>query len=1004
MADGLGLFLTFVAAAALTVATVPAAIAIAGRTGFLDHPAGYKAHAAPTPYLGGLAVLVAWLAAALAFDGGHGYGSLLVGTVGLAAVGTIDDRHNLSPLLRVALEVAAAWLLWDAGIHWSVFGAGALDFALSAFWVVAIVNALNLMDNLDGAAASVGGVCSLGVGVLAQVGGDRALAVLAFGLAAALLGFLRHNLARPSRIFLGDGGSMAIGFFLAAGLMAAPTGGLRGGRAAARRRGPRRAAGLRHDPGRLLSPPPWSAAPLRRHRPHHPPPGGPPQDPARGGRGPGARPGAALRPGDRGEPARRQRRDRPRLRLPGRDGGDDRGDRGDTMGARLRKVLSGGREAAPPLPAWVRRGLLVLLGAACGISPAFFGYFGMSVWGPIAIGLAALALALLVARPVLPTGLAAVAIAALALFALWSLLSIGWAESADRALTEGDRWILYALYLLVVVLLLEDRRDGAAFVAAVGAGVLCIAGYDLTKMLGGEGRSLFGGSRLLEPLGYINGMGGFFLLGFWPLVAVAERARQAAVAGLAAGGATLLVALVLLTDSRGTAFAFAASALLVLVLMPGRSRRAWLLLVVLAGLAVAWGPLSDVTAVLPHGTFAPAASTIERAARWSLAIAVAVGALWSLATAAVAAARRGRPSRLVDNLPRISAAALWALVAVALVAAAVSVKDPGGRISEQYESFTKLEKVESGVRFTSGGGNRYDYWRIAWHQFTDHPLDGVGAGNFDRTYFLERRTDEDVRQAHSIELQTLGETGLIGGLILLAFFVAAFAGLWRRSREARRGRRGAAPGLTIAATGMFVVWLAQTSVDWLHLIPGLTGAALGAGAILLLPAETDGEARRFRPLPLLGIALAIPLAAAAIVLIGRPTLAEHLRSEAQSQIETEPRRAVATAVESLSLNPESVQGYYLKAAALAKLGLYRPARTTLLEAIRREPHNYVSWALLGDLATRRGAIGDAIVAYRHASLLNPRDRELSLLGSQRRQVQRLHRNPSSVAALPEAGG
>jgi hypothetical protein len=672
------------------------------------------------------------------------------------------------------------------------------------------------------------------------------------------------------------------------------------------------------------------------------------------------------------------------------------------MDARLGKVLSAG-PAAPPLPAGLRRSLLVVIGAACGLSPAFFGYFDMSVWGPIAVGLAALAVGLIVARPALPGGIAAVAIGALILFAVWSLLSVGWAESADRALTEGDRWILYALYLLVVLLLLEDRRDGEAFVLAVGAGVLCIAAYDLVKMLGGSGPALFEGSRLSDPLGYINGLGGFFLLGFWPLAAVAERARNAAIAGLAAGAATLLAALVLLTDSRGTAFAFAASALVLLALMPGRNRRAWLLLAVVGALAVAWGPLTDVTAVLPHGVYAPPAATIEKGARWSLAIAVAVALLWGAASAAVALVRE-RPSPLAENLPRISAALLGGIVLVAVVLAAVAVKDPGGRISDQYEAFTKLNKVETGVRFTSGGGNRYDYWRIAWHQFADHPLDGVGAGNFDRTYFLERRTDEDVRQAHSIELQTLGETGLVGGLILLAFFAAVFAGLWRRSRVARRGPPGAGVGLTVAAAGMFVVWLAQTSVDWLHLIPGLTGVALGAGAILLLPAAPSTEAPRRLALPPLAVAAAIVLAALAVLYVGRPTLAEHLRSEAKAEVESDPRAALAHTGESLSLNPDSVQAYYLKAAALAKLGAYAPSRAALLEAIRREPHNYVSWALLGDLTTRRGAIEEALHAYRRASLLNPRDRELRLLGARRRLVERLHRHPDAVGALPEAGG
>ncbi len=675
------------------------------------------------------------------------------------------------------------------------------------------------------------------------------------------------------------------------------------------------------------------------------------------------------------------------------------------MDSRLRRLLS---PSAPPgrgaagLPAAVRRPLLALLGLGCGASPAFFGYFDLSVWGPLALLLIATAIGLVLARPALPRGLAAVAVAGLLLFAVWSLLSMGWAESADRALTEGDRWLLYGVFLLDVLLLLEGRRDGEVFVASATLGVLGVAAYDLAKMLGGNGQSMFGGSRLLEPLGYVNGLGGFFLLGFWPLAAAAERARSEALAGLAAAAATLLAALVVLTDSRGTVFAFAASACLMLLLMPGRNRRAWLLLAVLAGLALAWNPLTDVTQTLPPGHFAPPEEAIKLAAERSLLLAGAVGVVWALGCWLVAAARGGSRA-LAEQLPRISAVLLCGVAALALVVAVAAVKDPVGKVSDQYNAFTELKPTTGSSRFTSGGGNRYDYWRIAWKQFTDHPLDGVGAGNFDRTYFLERRTSEDVRQAHSIELQTLGETGMVGALALGLFLVAVFVGIWRRARAARS--RGSETGLTVAATGMFIVWLAQTSVDWLHLIPGLTGIALGGAAILLMrPGPPPVGERRLFPLPVLGTAAALVLAVVAIVFIGRPTLAEHLRTEAQDEQRTRPLKALDAVDESLSLNPDAVQGYYIKAAALARLNAYRPAKSALKEAIGREPHNYVSWALLGDLATRRGEISDALRAYNRASRLNPRDHGLRLLGSQRRLVERLHRNPGAVASPPNSGG
>ena len=137
----------------------------------------------------------------------------------------------------------------------------------------------------------------------------------------------------------------------------------------------------------------------------------------------------------------------------------------------------------------------------------------------------------------------------------------------------------------------------------------------------------------------------------------------------------------------------------------------------------------------------------------------------------------------------------------------------------------------------------------------------------------------------------------------------------------------------------------------------------------------------------------------AIVFIGRPTLAQHLRGKAQDEVQTRPLKALDTVEESLSLNPDSVQAYYIKSAALARFDAYVPARAAMLEAVRREPHNYVSWALLGDLATRRGDITPAMRAYSRASTLNPRSLELRQLSSRPALIRQLHRSPDSVTPL-----
>ncbi len=207
----------FVLAATVTFLAVRPVIALARRTDFYDRPAGYKEHVRATPYLGGVAVMVGFTTAAVAF--GHGTGRLwviLACAAGLLVLGTVDDRFPIAPRWRVLAEVGAAVALSSAGLGWTVFGPEILNVLLTVAWVVGLCNAFNLMDNLDGATGAVAGVSATGIGVVALTQGEPALAAVAFALAGACVGFLGHNLARPARIFLGDGGSLPIGFLVAA--------------------------------------------------------------------------------------------------------------------------------------------------------------------------------------------------------------------------------------------------------------------------------------------------------------------------------------------------------------------------------------------------------------------------------------------------------------------------------------------------------------------------------------------------------------------------------------------------------------------------------------------------------------------------------------------------------------------------------------------------------------------------------------------------------------------
>jgi UDP-GlcNAc:undecaprenyl-phosphate GlcNAc-1-phosphate transferase len=121
--------------------------------------------------------------------------------------------------------VAAAVVLWHFDLGWTFLDSDLERLILTSAWIVGFTNAFNLMDNMDGAAGTVAAVCSAGIAAQALVVGDAGeVALIALALAGGCLGFLPHNLRRkaPARIFLGDGGSLPIGFIVAALAMNIP--------------------------------------------------------------------------------------------------------------------------------------------------------------------------------------------------------------------------------------------------------------------------------------------------------------------------------------------------------------------------------------------------------------------------------------------------------------------------------------------------------------------------------------------------------------------------------------------------------------------------------------------------------------------------------------------------------------------------------------------------------------------------------------------------------------
>ena len=194
----------------------PFAARLAVRAGMVDHPREGRFHAIPTPYLGGLAVALGLIVVGVISAGAQAQLlTILACGLVLCATGLLDDWRTVHPLVRVGVESACAVALWVVGIRAGFFGVPALDLLLMVGFVVLITNTVNLLDNMDGLSSGVVAISALCFFAIAADRGDYLVASLALVVAGASLGFLRHNFP-PASIFLGDTGSLMLGFFLSA--------------------------------------------------------------------------------------------------------------------------------------------------------------------------------------------------------------------------------------------------------------------------------------------------------------------------------------------------------------------------------------------------------------------------------------------------------------------------------------------------------------------------------------------------------------------------------------------------------------------------------------------------------------------------------------------------------------------------------------------------------------------------------------------------------------------
>ena len=558
-----------------------------------------------------------------------------------------------------------------------------------------------------------------------------------------------------------------------------------------------------------------------------------------------------------------------------------------------------------------------------------------ATWYPGAlVVLAALVVAVWVRGASWPGRPAAWAIAALAAFTLWSFLSLLWAEARGDAWDGANRTLLYLTVFTLFALLPWRPAEAGAFLGALAAATAVVGlGFVAAAALGAaDGAFEYG--RLAAPVGYENAAAGLFLAAFWPAVMLAALPGLPPLARgalLAASG--VLLELVVLCQSRGSLLAAGAALVLALVLVRDRPR---LLLALVAVGAAAVPTLPFLLDVFAAG------GSDGQDALGPAVVAMTLSALLLLVAGVLA------PRVHVTRRPRRG-------VALVLVAA-LMLAGLGAAMAGAV-----------GTRFAGGAGSgRYDFWRVAWSQLARDPLLGAGADNFAHDYARERRGHEEPLYPHSVEWRTLGQTGMVGALLLAGFFVAAGAST----------RRSTADPVTVAALVSAAAWLAHATIDWLWELPALGAPAM---ACLGIVAARPGRQRAGPPRELRGLRVAVTaVAAVAAASYALPALAAWEIERGAAAWERDPAGARRQLERARELNPLSDRADVIAGTLALGDGDVAGAGRAFRRAAARDAGNWYVQMQLGVVELRRAQRAAAIAALGRARRLNPGEPAIAL--------------------------
>lgn len=570
---------------------------------------------------------------------------------------------------------------------------------------------------------------------------------------------------------------------------------------------------------------------------------------------------------------------------------------------------------------WAEHGAIAAFALLCGWLALTFGGYHPRHWALAACVLVVAACAITIYGGLASMSSAAGrAMQAGIILILLTGTSWTWAEySTHLVWQETGRTILYVTTFMLGTALaggirkyLAATRWLAAMIALVGLETIWSLATDTHPL------KLFVAGRLDHPLGYSNGSAAFFLVGMWLALGISSAAERQltrrqhrialpewsetggggatvesavipnmsnraqildiATSGIGLGAASALAALAYLGQSRGGILAGIVAMLVSLVIVPNRI--AWLCRAGIVGasllaihsalntpyslLVAARNKLSEKAADADQALSA-ATGSVAHAGTMILVILVActiLGAGLAFVENRVAIRRNGK--QLSENA-RLTGAIFAALICgLAVAVSTASESSPVHWIGQQYSACARptVQNTTLGAsHFSDVGTNRCDFWKVAWSNFKEHPVVGIGANNFGPSYSLQRNSHESPKQAHSFPLQILGELGILG-MILLLVIVRSILIATKRYAGSGRWRD---PTVASAIVAIFY-WFFHSSIDWLWNLPGITLLIVFlAGGLVMCISPVQRRAWKKAAIPaglgalIVGLALLIPL-------------------------------------------------------------------------------------------------------------------------------------------------